>query len=360
MTTLLGFAALSVDLGYVYMVRTQLQASADAAALAGASAYFTDAAIKNDWCQVTSTASQRASYIAYQNVTENVPTILSYGDIMLGRHDFNNPSAPLTYTGKWNGVNVTARRTVGSANGPLNLFFANIFGISQTGLIATARAAVDDRFAGYRLQEDGVMIPFTIYRNTYYTMLATGLDQYANDANTVYKWPDGIREIKLYPWVDDKDIGGDAPGNFGTLNIGVGDQGTTMLEQQILNGVTAEQLRNEFGTTTLLFHGEDGQPITYVATGNPGLSTGLRDAVQARIGDVVGFFIHDSVADGGSNCQYVISDIRFGRVMDIILTGNLHYRSIVIQPCGYTSMAIVVEVGAPSSNGYVGRAVLVQ
>jgi hypothetical protein len=67
--------------------------------------------------------------------------------------------------------------------------------------------------------------------------VATGLDQYAHDANTSTNGPTHTRN-QLYPWVDDKDIGGDAPGNFGTLNIVVGDQGTTMLEQQILNGVT--------------------------------------------------------------------------------------------------------------------------
>jgi len=37
-TTLLGFAALAVDLGYVTVVHTQLQTAADASAMAGASA----------------------------------------------------------------------------------------------------------------------------------------------------------------------------------------------------------------------------------------------------------------------------------------------------------------------------------
>jgi Flp pilus assembly protein TadG len=358
--TLLGFAALSVDLGYLYMIRGEIQNVADAGALAGASAYFTDTALKQDQSGLRTLVVQRSQSISLANRTENKATILDAADVLIGRHDFSNPLAPLTAAGRWNAVDTTVRRTVGSSNGPVNLFFANVFGISQKGLIATARAAVDDRFAGYRLLEDGVMLPFTIFRDTYNNMLVTGQDVYSHDGKVVLLMSDGIREIKLYPWKDDSDAGGDAPGNFGTLNIGVPNMGTVTLAEQILHGVTAEQMRSEFGVSDLMFYDVHGQPYTYTCTGNPGLSTTLRNEVEARIGDVVGYFIHQSVAQGGSNCVYVICAIRFGRIMGLHMTGALKNRSIIIQPAPYTSLSIVVDSGAPSANGYVGRAVLVQ
>jgi hypothetical protein len=358
--TLLGFAALSIDLGYIYMVCGQLQNAADAAAMGGATAFFSDLALKNDTYSVRSLAISRAQRISLANFTANRATTCETADIVLGRHDFNSPQSPLSFTGRMNAVNVTERRTVGSSNGPLNLFFANIFGISQTGIVTRARAAVDDRYAGYRFQEDGVILPFSIFRNTYNSMLVTGGDLYSFDGTSVNHQSDGIREIKLYPWKDDADAGGDAAGNFGTLNIGVGNQGTQELEAQIINGATAEQMRTEFGTPDLIFCDSQGQPNTYTATGNPGLSVGLRDAVEQRIGDVVGFFIHDSLSMNGTSATYVISGIRFGRVMDIHIVGNPKHRTLVIQPVAYTSGAIMVDSGAPSSNGYVGRAILVQ
>jgi len=86
----------------------------------------------------------------------------------------------------------------------------------------------------------------------------------------------------------------------------------------------------------------------------------MKDAVQARIGDVVGFFIHESLSGNGSNAQYVICGIRFGRIMDCILTGKQTNRAIVIQPCEYTSSAVIVDTSAPSTDGCVGRPVLVR
>jgi hypothetical protein len=119
-------------------------------------------------------------------------------------------------------------------------------------------------------------------------------------------------------------------------------------------------MRNEFGVSTLQFYDSAGQPHTYVCTGNPGISTAMKDDLRLRVGDVVGFFLHQGVSQGGTNAQYIICGIAFGRIMDVHLVGNVEKREIVVQPCEYTSGSIVVETAAPSTNGYVGRAVLVQ
>ena len=47
-----GFASLTIDVGLLYNAKADLQRTADAAALAGASAYLTDAALAQEHAQV--------------------------------------------------------------------------------------------------------------------------------------------------------------------------------------------------------------------------------------------------------------------------------------------------------------------
>ena len=47
--TLLGFAALAIDVGYLFVVRNELQNAADAAALAGAGKLITYISGAPDW-----------------------------------------------------------------------------------------------------------------------------------------------------------------------------------------------------------------------------------------------------------------------------------------------------------------------
>lgn len=180
---------------------------------------------------------------------------------------------------------------------------------------------------------------------------------------------DGVREIRLYPWRSTKlpqaDIGMvDGSGNFGTLNVGLGGQGTTFLEQQIREGITAQELQNEFGTSTLIFYDEEHTPETgprlYYASGNPGLSTGMSDTLTARRGDIVGFFLHRGVVSDGTNATFAICGVAFGRVMDVRLSGRPAERALVIQPMPWSDEWIAIRESAPSTNDKMGRVVLVQ
>lgn len=365
MTTLLGFAAIALDLGYLYVVRTQLQAAADAAALAGTSTYFENAALTQDQTTLAYVGRQRAQAMSLRNVSMTDGTILDAADVAFGRHDFANGTGALLASGRWNGVEVTVRCTPGSSNGAVRLFFANIFGIAEGGVAATARAAVNDQFAGYRLiesEDEANLLPFTILKEIFDDALVNGPDDFSYDGQ-VRSWGDQIPEIRLYPWKWNEvagDDGVDGSGNFGTLNVGIGDQGTAELERQIAEGITAAELEAEFGTFVLMFYGPDGQVNSYPGTGNPGISVGLRDAVQGRIGDVVGFFIHRSVVQDGSNATYDIVGIRFGRIMYLHLTGNPKNRALVLQPVVYTGGSIIVEEYAAPSGGIVGRPMLVR
>ncbi|MCH8241210.1 MAG: hypothetical protein IH897_01210 [Planctomycetes bacterium] len=172
--------------------------------------------------------------------------------------------------------------------------------------------------------------------------------------------PDGIREIRLYPYPLSGNDYEDGDGNFGVLNIGTGNQGVDTEIDQILNGVSDSEIVAEIGTSDLTFFGEAGASVTYDMTGSPGLEATLKDPISSIIGQEIGFFLHNNVVLSGSNAIYTITQIRYGRVMDIRLTGPPNQRGFFIQPISYAGGDVVISPDAPSSGGLVGRLVLVR
>ncbi len=120
---LLGFAALGIDVAFMYSVRHELQRCADSGALAGASAFF-----DGDWASVPirAEADARARDYASRDNVVRLPL---------------DPAAEVSVDfPAQDRIRVTTRRTV-------NLFFARIFGrpTQDISATATAIAAVVDR-----------------------------------------------------------------------------------------------------------------------------------------------------------------------------------------------------------------------
>lgn len=380
MFIVLAFAALVLDIGNLYVARAELQRAADAAALAGASAYISDAGLientpskaGNAAYDLATDVQQRSTQYASANSTRGEGTMLEGSDISLARHDFDYPQVGLDFAAATpNAVQVTARRTAGSANGSVALFLAGIFGITEGNVTATAAAAFDDRLAGYDQNEGGRLIPLAIKVSTYDAMLNFSTDEFSYDepSDTVSALPDGVSEIIAFPWkwkdnyVDESDVndtlGQAGAGNYGFLNI-AGSGNLNQLEAQIMNGVSPAQLETEIGTSSLDFVADDGTPINYLVPGTPGSMSGTEDEFQARIGDVIGFFLYDTVTGNGSKAMYNITSIRFARVMYADLTGSKDEKRLVIQPVVYDGPGIWVEESAPSSNGQAGKLALVK
>jgi len=126
-----------------------------------------------------------------------------------------------------------------------------------------------------------------------------------------------------------------------------------------MNGISASELEAEFGTTELIFHDGAGSH-TYNSNGNTGLSASLRFALEDRIGDVVGYFVHNDSFDNGSGANFVISGIRFARIMEVKINGNPKDRAVVLQPVAVTNGFLIVNEFAPSSAGHMGRVFLVK
>jgi Flp pilus assembly protein TadG len=141
---LVGLAGLALDLAWVESGAQQLQASADAASLAGARLVRQDsqasqfAATRNAAVQAAlANTAAKANVIIDPNPT-NAPT----GDVVVGRWD------PITKsftpdTSQPDAVRVTARRTDGSGGGPLGLFFGQMFGVTSSNVARTAVARAE-------------------------------------------------------------------------------------------------------------------------------------------------------------------------------------------------------------------------
>jgi hypothetical protein len=316
----------------------------------------------DDFDVLTDAARNRATAYASKNETTRRTTNLDFEDISVGTYDPDDPTAPLSPVGQPNAVAVTAKFTEDSPNGPVSNFFASILGYNHTDVIAAAAAAFDDRFAGYTPTSPGPLVPFTIYVDTYLEQLAGGPDDfsYDPDLDVVKEFGDGIREVVLYPYKDAEEDEGDGAGNFGLLNVGNPNEGVPLLREQIENGITQEDLIAEVGTGELTFVDADGSLITYDITGNPGMKVSLDTSVEARVGDVVGFFVHNAVAETGSNTTYTIVYLRFGRVLEVHLTGAPSQRRIRVQPAVWVDPGVHTDPDAPSSGGMVGRIVLIR
>lgn len=367
LVTLIGFAALTLDVGALYNTRADLQNAADAAALAGGSALAGDAMLRvrqgSNSPSVAAEAGalipQRAEAAGLQNTSfASSGTVIAPSDIVSGWIDLNSSTSPVDPSrpfSQHNAVQVYVRRTNGSANGPVDFFFASIFGKSEGEVTASAVAAFDDRVSGYDTGAGGGDLwPFTVNETYYNDQVAAGNDNYDYEGDDdILSGGDGMPEVNIYP-------ANLAPGNFGLLNIGVGNEGTPELADHIENGVPPEHVENEIGTSELTFYDNDGNGTTYNITGDPGLKASLESAIQTRIGDVVGILVHDQVSGSGANTVYRITGIRFVRVMNVKLQGSSQSRGLWLQPVSYSGAGVVTSAGAPSSGGTAGKMVLVR
>ncbi len=136
----LGFAALAIDIAYFHVVRNELRNDADAAALAGARYLYSGGGHAPNWAM----ASQQAVLAVALNRAAGQP--LSQATVRVGYWNLlNNPGhlQPLPMTPTANdvpAVEVTVARAVGYNGGPVQTFFARIWGRDFQPLSATAMA----------------------------------------------------------------------------------------------------------------------------------------------------------------------------------------------------------------------------
>lgn len=177
MVMLLGFVALAVDLGYLYVVRGELQNAADSGALAGAQVLYDDPTTTADvpGSQVYAGANTMAQNYVQQNYSEK--TQVTVESIERGHWSFATrtftPNDSLAPVSLWdvtaeeldanlafiNAVRVKTRRMRDVGGQLPKNFFAKLFGTARSEVKATAVAYIG--FAG-KLEPFAVDQPIAI------------------------------------------------------------------------------------------------------------------------------------------------------------------------------------------------------
>lgn len=361
---MIGMVAFSVDIGYMFSVKEELQRTADSAALAAAWKYGNGLAddLSSSACQ--SNGRIAAADAAAANEIGNMSPLLdtnasnsACGDMVFGTiGDFDastqlDSSDPDTF----NAVTVKVRRD-SNLNGEAPLFFAKVFGVSSAAMEASATAALIRNVGGFEAPSSGAnidLLPFALDRVTHEAWLAKDecvvTDDWTYDEQTgqVTCGPDGWYEVNLYPQ------GTGSPGNRGTVDIGGANNSTNDIARQIMHGVNACDL-DDLGKP-LVFDGCGKLTLN----GDTGISAGVKDELADIIGEPRCIPIFSEVNGPGNNAIYTIVAWQGVRIMDVKLTGPMKKKHVTIQRAPLICDGAVQAESAGKSDQVYSRVVLV-
>ncbi|MFM2096899.1 MAG: hypothetical protein RIS70_4023 [Planctomycetota bacterium] len=350
MIMVMGLLAFSIDLGYLYVSRDQMQRSADAAAIAACWDLVDTAAPAGYANTATTTTKARvtaAAYASMNKVLNNAPT-LGENDVTVGYlANPSDPSTAMVTSGAFtpNAVNVRVQRS-SSQNGSVPLFFGRVFGLSDLNMQTDATAAILTSVKGFTNPSTGGnldILPFALDEETWGDLLAGGgTDQWSYDTETaeVLRGSDGIRECNLYPQ------GTGAPGNRGTVDIGGQDNSTRDIARQIVSGVNSADLAHHGGSIQLNSSG-----VLYL-NGDTGISAGVMDELVSIVGKPRIVPVFRSVTNPGNNATYSIVKFCGIRIVDVDLRGSISSKRVMIQPANIvTRGGIYSEI--PSSSTFI-------
>jgi hypothetical protein len=166
---LLGVVPLVVDLGRVYLVKSELQRAADVGALAGALGFLSLTPGGRGLRPITPDASQALSTsqaIVAANQADGASLQLLSSDFYYGKWDLSTSSfTPLdaSQLTQINALKVVVRKDQ-LANGPVPLYFAGLFSPEYNSIDLTAQAVALMGYAGYAPPGAGAL-PLAIDEN---------------------------------------------------------------------------------------------------------------------------------------------------------------------------------------------------
>lgn len=295
---LLALLALSVDYGFLLYVRTDLQRVADQAALASVRELVPNANGSQDISKVREVVRE------YVKLNMGNDFVVKDSDIEIGRF---NPktiytSVDMLTTGPFDTVRVAIRRD-DVANNSVALFFARLFGNDESDVSAASTAVLQK--ARY-LAPGSPVFPFAIEKQAWNEI---------EQGESVSIYGDGRIEDSS---------GNPIPGNFGTVDVGPSSNGTSMLGEQILNGLSQNDLdslhkQGKIPTAEYI----DGRQNPLDLNGDPGLSSGLQHAV----GDVEGTtklipIYNNTTSNSGNNLEFEIVGWSSVEVVDSKFSGR--------------------------------------
>ena len=361
MVVMLAFVAFAVDVGYLCVIRTELQRSADAAALAAAWELADEDGPGDE--PSTAEVSDRARQVAAQYAALNLVGLkapdLADDDVEIGYiADPTDPQSPFVEASGDqlpNAVRVRVQRT-SLKNGEVPLFFARVLGYDQSAVEATATAALQCTIRGFQTPGDGSnlgILPIALDVESWDALMAgQGGDNYQYDEsdNSATTGSDGVLEINLYPG----DTG--SAGNRGTLDIGGANNSTSDVARQILDGISPDDmlaLNQNGGTLELDVNSE------LVLHGDTGLSAEIKEELTAIIGQPRIVPLYSKVVNPGNNALYTIVKFVGIRVMYVNLTGSFKQKKVIVQPCPIVASGVISSPGGQTSEYIYSRAFLV-
>lgn len=361
LAVLLGMASLTIDVGTMYRARAEAQAAADAAALAAAMELVdTDALtgtpdMTEEIYNARLAAAQYAGMNAVLNSGPSVDTNAGNaitGDVIIGYlANPYDPNATMSFADPNQFNTVRVRVTLnGNQNNMVPLFFAGIFGLSETAVEAEAYATFDsgntNGFAPNDNTGPSTVMPFA-FNEALWTQLLNGTfttgDNYTYDeaTGTVSPGPDGILEVNLYPGAGPAQL---PPGNFGTVDIGSGANSTADLSRQIEEGVNGDDIA-DLGFDLGLANGP------FQLQGDTGISAGIKDELAGQIGEARSILLFDTVTGNGNNSIFNITDFAGMRIMAVDLTGAASGKYVIIQPAQVVDGTATFGSGGSGTGG---------
>lgn len=280
MVPLLALLAFSVDYGFLLCVRTDLQRSADQAALAAVQDLLPDEDGNQDLQQVHETLRDYAA----MNLADGFS--VKDADIEIGRFNRNTiyKSVQLLDNGTRDAVRVTVRRD-GTANSSVALYFARVFDRDHADVTASSTAVLQSaRYLG----PGTPILPIALKENTW-----DKLD--FGEGASIY----GDGRIK-------DDSGKAIPGNWGTVDIGPTSNSTNDLRNQMDNGLRQSDLDTLHQQGAISDSAHIDSQASMSVNGDTGFSAGMKHAVSAAHGTVKLMPIYSNSTGHGGNLTFNI------------------------------------------------------
>jgi Flp pilus assembly protein TadG len=346
--------AFTIDLGYLQVAKTELQRTADSAAIAATWELIDPKpSVATPLSTLTTSAAAKAQDYALKNLVTRDGVQLNSADIVAGYlPDPSNPLSQLSVNAAngYNAVQVRVRKD-GTANGNVPFFFAPVLGIGSASCNAQATAAFVSNFSGFQTPKDGSnlhLLPFALDEDTWCD-LRNGLitdDNWTSTWNpTLKKWivtpgPDGIKEVNLFPQ------GTGSPGNRGTVDIGSSNNSTADIARQIVHGISPADMAAMGGKMQF------NEERVIVLNGDTGISAGVKDELASIIGQPRCIPIFRTVVGPGNNAQYYIVRFAGVRILDVHLTGKMSSKRVIIQPANIRIKGGIPATG-PQGTDYI-------
>jgi Flp pilus assembly protein TadG len=352
MVVLLGMA---LDLGYVHVSQAELQRSSDAAALAACWELFDHTVAGSSNAELQAAVVETADVYSSQNrVASTGPRVSLTGQaVVTGRYDHTTNQFFGTSGSDINAVRVEVSRSQQS-NGEVPLFFSRVLGRDSQAMTSASTAALIQSVRGFSMPagDDQTLdlLPFALDSDTWEAICAgQGPDNFTFRDGRVTAGSNGAKECNLYPQ------GTGSPGNRGTVDIGSSNNSTKDISRQILHGISRQDLVAL--NKELVFDSQGKLSLN----GDTGISAGVKDELQAIVGQKRIIPIFSQVQGNGNNATYTIVKFAGVRILAVKLTGKMSDKHLTVEPVPMIARHAVIDTEQTYQNSYVySPVVLVQ